>query len=801
MAQKLNQCCPNIQLIALTSDLLFAHEDVNPYTRGMLIVSTYPLLGMNQNWSWPYSGVSARRQFPSDSTEGVYNAASLLLANHSLVEYGSPFKKYQEGEFPHPVPWLMIVGNGDIWPVGILKEKRQPDYFAGSRLDGLECPTPVRLFPSALLPVSTLIQMCVWDLVCIVLSLLIIVSDKNSSWIPIIAPSLFGNSVIRTTAMSRNFAASSISAFLFVPSPLFTVVLGKLLRGADFGERVFPTVEYSQVIFVPAYAVLLLSAGAALLALRAVMKTVRRLCWGIGTPADLAIGPEGQVDPNAVTLSPLQHSRGFRVSSLLAFVAAAMAFVSPAFAMMGHHGLILQGFFAMVRGLNFSSGVSPLRPALLASAATLVLFIDFLYSQSFMQQRPIRPHKGDRALFLDFDTTSFKGVSTLERRITTQWVTPFFLTEYLWSVIIFSLFLGVGYLTTTLLAPFQHWFVEPVDGFGFELAFLVLAMFFYLFLSITFMRLITTWRETKKLLRYLYRHPSRTFYPELRKSLPGDENSVVNLFSRQPNTAMASVSYACLLNLLALAEEAKDITATSEPIPRKDANLFNNLGREFDNLSAAFARLQEVRGPAITPLYNLQGSTVDSVEEWKKTIENIYASKLAMLQAAQSATRIAEQAWGLDWEYPDTATKAEKAGGRILRECGLLVTSRAGDFIRNLLPLLHTYTVMGTVGTMVMLLAISSYPFPHEDTLLCFNWVAISAAVGITLWVFFSINRDNVLSLISGTTPGSLNWNAGFLGQLLVHGLIPILLLLGVQFPSSISNALSSIGGLFGKGG
>jgi hypothetical protein len=63
--------------------------------------------------------------------------------------------------------------------------------------------------------------------------------------------------------------------------------------------------------------------------------------------------------------------------------------------------------------------------------------------------------------------------------------------------------------------------------------------------------------------------------------------------------------------------------------------------------------------------------------------------------------------------------------------------------------------------------------------------------------IFVQINRDRVMSMLSGTTPGELNWNGTFVWRLVLFGLIPILTLLGAQFPHALQGLFSSFGALF----
>ena len=62
----------------------------------------------------------------------------------------------------------------------------------------------------------------------------------------------------------------------------------------------------------------------------------------------------------------------------------------------------------------------------------------------------------------------------------------------------------------------------------------------------------------------------------------------------------------------------------------------------------------------------------------------------------------------------------------------------------------------------------------------------VAEAVGAKVTVLISMNRDRVLSMLAGTIPGKLNCNANFVLQLLTFAVIPILSLLGVQFPGPL---------------
>jgi hypothetical protein len=58
---------------------------------------------------------------------------------------------------------------------------------------------------------------------------------------------------------------------------------------------------------------------------------------------------------------------------------------------------------------------------------------------------------------------------------------------------------------------------------------------------------------------------------------------------------------------------------------------------------------------------------------------------------------------------------------------------------------------------------------------------------------FVQVGRDRILSLISGTTPGRIDWNREFITRILIYGLVPVLTLLGARFPEALRSILSAL--------
>ena len=56
--------------------------------------------------------------------------------------------------------------------------------------------------------------------------------------------------------------------------------------------------------------------------------------------------------------------------------------------------------------------------------------------------------------------------------------------------------------------------------------------------------------------------------------------------------------------------------------------------------------------------------------------------------------------------------------------------------------------------------------------------------VGSLIYVSLEMNREELLSRVIGTDPGKVNWSIGFIVNLTLIGVVPILLAVSSQFPA-----------------
>lgn len=102
--------CPDVQPFVTGNDVLFAHPNYQHIMRGVLVASTYPLYPPNQGWTDPTA--ETRIPFQSQSAQGIYNAALIHLGRRDqLLDYGPPaLDEYQRRGPSKPAVWITTTG-------------------------------------------------------------------------------------------------------------------------------------------------------------------------------------------------------------------------------------------------------------------------------------------------------------------------------------------------------------------------------------------------------------------------------------------------------------------------------------------------------------------------------------------------------------------------------------------------------------------------------------------------------------------------------------------------------------------
>ena len=180
--------------------------------------------------------------------------------------------------------------------------------------------------------------------------------------------------------------------------------------------------------------------------------------------------------------------------------------------------------------------------------------------------------------------------------------------------------------------------------------------------------------------------------------------------------------------------------------------------------------------------------------EYDTAIREHRDAQARMSSATELVGWIFEPCWSAD-ATSGSRNRAEPSRNSV-EAAEVFVGARVTDFLRQVLPQLSTLAFTATSGVIMILFATVCYPFPSSDRLVWFNWGFILVTVGLSVYVFFSMNRDRVMSMLAGTTPGKVSLNTTFVLQILTHVILPFMALLGAAFPASLGRLVSWLGGL-----
>jgi hypothetical protein len=179
---------------------------------------------------------------------------------------------------------------------------------------------------------------------------------------------------------------------------------------------------------------------------------------------------------------------------------------------------------------------------------------------------------------------------------------------------------------------------------------------------------------------------------------------------------------------------------------------------------------------------------------WRISLRRLVKTQYRLAQLSNQVAQALEPHWNSAVNPSAPASEEE----RWIRQGKLFLASRVTSFLHLVLAQLKNLATLVTTGLLLILLAVSSYPFQPREWLMLFGWITVLTVVAVTLVIFVQMGRDKVISLLSGTTPGQLDWNWEFTLKVLLHGLLPILALLGAQFPNAIGRLISLLGALQG---
>jgi len=802
LVQQIRAYCPDTVVFTTSSDIRFLHSEVNTDLRGTLLFTTYPLFGPLQKWTSPFDRDGEWQIFPSDSAHGVYNATLAQLDSRKpLLDYGDPLVKLP----PCPVVQIGVVGRDDIWPVAFRRPKlaEKDDVLAPrgaasySNATGCEADLPVKedIIPEVLggiYPPAFEFLFVLLNVGFFVFALVLLIGEVyvRRNWSALAAqPTPNLRSLVRRH-LARIVDERWWLNALLAKSP-----------GAGFAAQRRLYVMFFSIGMLLAEIVGL---GFALLPAVVIARAARpapsvfsfltQFVWSVffafGWPRGVVFGFEILTALLVLAVAIFSTIRMFRsfvrwpVTFWWVIVAASPIGLALWFILHQWTQTPLSfALYTFLRAAHLHSGVSPLTPLIFLAVAGFALVAGSFWRVAMLEDRPLPSLIPDDVV----ETASFRGVVARWKRVATFLENSMFHVPGAWLLVLL-LFAGFTYF----------WFGKvysafSIDGRRFDLLFILLGFGVYAMFSFALLRFTFTWIALRQLLHRLYFHPSRYSYKNLQLAAQPThfDRQKIRLYESRPGLTAVEYGLGCVRAMLRIAKRKANPSWPNSPP--------NGLVADIIQAGPALeATLGEAEGQLDDLLKAINWTTAVSKRK------SLYA-KMATLTAMVMA--LFEPVWRKDPGAPLLDVNLNPPGDKattdrmLVDQAELFVASRVGDFVRNVFPHLINLIGFAMPAVLAMVLAVSSYPFPAHDTLLWVSWTILLATVAISLYVFISINRNPIISMFSGTDPGQFNWDNTFTMHLVLFAVIPILTLLGAQFPQALSGTVSWIGSVFGGGG
>jgi hypothetical protein len=877
LVRQIRQHCPNVVIFTLGADILYLHPDARADFRGLLLVTPYPLFNPNQLWTYPFSGLTNRLQFPLPNAQGIYNATLALFDRPELMlEYGSPFDSSLPPDgVRKPSLWLSVVGRDRFWPIKTLEYSDSQQYlfrpqkavnlptYASVKdvLDGKSANLASQVIATlpgiasgAFSSKASLIGLLALSLICCVPSAVLFIElartklrsninplrglrslsenlDGRSRFVQWLArqtiirqlgtplvPARFA--VLRWIARWRIFKAidasplarifsdpvladpelkfkrrcyllvcclillglAVTSALVYLMPIIATMKFAQELPGAPTGQH-WEIIWYIGKGGMPQY---FLGQGLALCILLLTLPAclwmlIGFLDWLGHLLNDKVAAPlKNKFDQARVEAQPLPLGVGWLIFVVvflfkMRFAVSTGLLTATAVTYRDHlwqalvHPLSLianrpaqEDIFFFLRTTDLLSGVSPLLPLLFVGVAAFLAFLSALRRLTLLERTCCGDYEIQKEVipFLNFEGAappSFIGVRDLEIRVKDLLRCSFLRLDGSWLLML-ALIAICYYL-------FFYRFSHTVEGRLFDVAFGVAFSVGAVVLSLAFLRFVWLWVALRRMLRRLSWHPL----------FADDSNASREFFQRLPKIQLT-------LPMPAYASLAFSLEQACRLVTRKQPRISDLVETADDALQTAHR--------------------AESKGDWRTSLLGRVRTQGLLAEASALIAQVLEPHWKTAIPAASiaapTATLTASDDERWIRHGRLFLASRVTSFLHLGLAQLQNLAGLVTVGSLLLLLALSSYPFQPRELLMLFSWSSVLLIVAITLVIFVQMGRDKVLSLLSGTTPGQVSWNRDFIVRILIHGLLPILALLGAQFPHVIGQLISWLGALQG---
>ena len=386
--------------------------------------------------------------------------------------------------------------------------------------------------------------------------------------------------------------------------------------------------------------------------------------------------------------------------------------------------------------------------------------------------------------FLALEGRSFNGVRELENNV----------KHNLESSTVISLRWYIALMVVALSAWtyfFSHRLVRALEGWPFYWLFGAAFFIVYWALLMEFMRLVFAWRGLHLLLQRLSWHPLHAAFKRYHQRFPS--HAKMNL--TQPPSSFAvlesSVEQAGRLlrtagTLIQAADTDPDLRELlRQSIPEWEAQVQAAEAQLGEALRTQWTDPSQVEAHSLpVPIRKKHAGRLKG--DWRKSLGLRCRAHHTLFQLTQSLAKPMERHW-----FSEQAGGATPAATAFFEQIEEFIVTRITNFLAVVFPSLQNLGYFVLVGLLLMLLAVTSYPFQPRNEFLLFNWIVILSYIGTLFWIFVQMDRDTVLSLLNGTKPGQVHFSRELVLRALLYFGVPILALLGAQFPVSLGKIIS----------
>ena len=750
LAERLSVHCPDVRLFTFESEIQDSQPEDQAHLRGMIVASTYPLFSRNQQWTYPYQGSRQRLQFASQTEQGVYNATLFLLgekAQENLLEYGPPdFKKPEytvEKASLRPPVWISAVGRDGLFPLAVYCTGAIPtssngycqdDYLATASVastqittrwqDRKYAPYDMGMMRLLLVLLACIAGLHVAAYFCNTYGKPLWVSSPGTRprffdfMRPLSRPHTIENrEEFRQRGGYLLWMFGSLAVLLFYMGAVVT------LRFRRTNQLDLLTQDFG---FAMLAALSLALVGAALLDITASLLSRSN-------------------DRHREAMRPLLRWEFVFPVSLVAAVVVFVLQVALA-STIGTRPTVL---LLLRRSARTEYELSPLMPIFLLGAVAYLWGLFNLRRQRLLLERPVfsLPSLGPPALA--------KNLAEKIRELR-DW-----LHIFRWHTRI-GVVIGVLVVTWPVFGR-----LTTLESYPVTLLFKALFIGVMMLVVLTTVRFWSVWRLLRDALTILKHHP------------------LTDSLGRLPRRVAPPLGTLLLEEVPRLTEETihrQQLHVLFSTLPKlEDGDLLAALGTSPKDAQKALTQLRELAQGR--PDGELHGPAIHDLAR----------------QAALQLVRLLEDAWdrppvrdnghlGLaQGKLPrrDTAGHYLKPAADAtllwLRLAEEVVAMQIVSYLHRVLPHLHNALVFLIASLLLLLAALNSYPFEPIQWATVLVWLLFLGVIGLATQALFQMNRNTVLSRLTRTTPGKINWDLGFVKQLAIYVLVPLISLVSTQ--------------------